>query len=789
MVGLRQAVILVGGRGTRLGALAANTPKPLLPIAGEICFLDTLIENIARHGFIDIILLAGHLGDAVETRYAGANLRGARIRVIREAQPLGTGGALLGAKAYLDDVFLMTNGDSALDINYLALGAMLGRGDMGALALRTVEDAGRFGRVDLSGSLVTGFHEKDPSHTGPALVSGGVYVLRKAVIDLVTTTPCSIETEVFPELARRGRLAAHVTGDAYFLDIGLPETLDQAFKDGPRLIHRGAAFFDRDGTLNHDEGYTFRLEDLVWRTGAIDAIRACNDAGLFVFVVTKQSGTARGRFTEADMHAFHARMQAELAAAGAHVDAFYFSPFHADSDIGHLAVANHPDRKPNPGMLRRACVEWSVDAARSFMMGDSDADEGAARAMGLAFRKVGEGEVLPAVQELLAGAPRTTVWRDRGDLLQSAAERAHAWLFDHAFPVWWEKGFDQDLELFHERLNFDLTAAALPRRVRVQARQTYVYALAGDMGWQGPWREAVEAGSKALVEHCLHEDGGTRHLLDVDGRPLDERRDLYDAAFVIFALSHAGRLLQRPDLIAQAERLVGWLEGAWSHPQGGFLEGEITPCPPRRQNPHMHMFEAFLALHQASGKAEHLERASRIAGLFGTRLFDRKSGALPEYFDDSWSPLPGEDGRICEPGHQFEWSWLLHRWCDASGGDLRAEAERLRVHGEIYGVDGDGFTIDETYLDGSPRACTSRLWPHTERIKANCARFERTRDMQAAAACVAAFEALMSYTKGAPPGLWRDRRRADGSFVDEPAPASSFYHAALALSELIRVAG
>ena len=102
MVGLRQAVILVGGRGTRLGALAANTHKPLLPIAGEICCLDTLIENIARHGFIDIILLAGHLGDAFEKRYAGATLRGARIRVIREAQPLGTGGALLGAKAYLD---------------------------------------------------------------------------------------------------------------------------------------------------------------------------------------------------------------------------------------------------------------------------------------------------------------------------------------------------------------------------------------------------------------------------------------------------------------------------------------------------------------------------------------------------------------------------------------------------------------------------------------------------------------------------------------------------------------
>lgn len=789
MTGLRQAVILVGGRGTRLGALAATTPKPLLPIAGDICFLDTLIENIARHGVSDILLLAGHLGETVEARYAGVAIRGAKIRVIREAEPLGTGGALVGAKPHLDDIFLMTNGDSALDINYLALCAALGSNDMGALALRLVEDASRFGRVDVAGSRITGFHEKDAMHSGPALVSGGVYMLRRAVVDTIAATPCSIETDIFPELARQGRLAGHVAGDAYFLDIGLPETLDQARRDGPRLIHRGAAFFDRDGTLNHDDGYTFRPDDLVWRTGAIDAIRACNDAGLFVFVVTNQSGLARGRFTEAQMHAFHARMQDELAHAGAHVDQFYFSPFHAEGSVERLAIADHPDRKPNAGMLRRACAEWSVDTARSFMIGDSDADAGAAAAMDLRFRRVGDGDILPAVHALFGDSPAASRWHDAGDTLQAAAARGRSWLFEQAFPLWWEAGFDHAVGVFHERLNLDLTPVLLPRRVRVQARQTYVYALAGDMGWPGPWREAVEAGSRVLVDRCLRPDGGVRHLLDVDGRPLDDRRDLYDTAFVIFALSHAGRVLKRSDLLAHAEALVAWLETNWTHPQGGFLEGDITPCPPRRQNPHMHMFEALLALHQATGKDAHLERASRIARLFETRLFDRQTGALPEYFDDSWVPRPGAEGRICEPGHQFEWSWLLHRWSDTGAGDLRAEAERLRVHGEVYGVDRKGFTIDEAFTDGSPRARTSRLWPHTERIKASCARFEHTRDMSAAAACIEAFDALMAYTDGMPPGFWRDRRTADSSFVDEPSPASSFYHAALAMSELVRAAG
>jgi len=126
VTGLRQAAILAGGRGTRLRALAATTTKLLLPIAGETSFLDTLIENILLHGITDIVLPAGHLGKAVEAPYTGVSMRGAKNRVIRESQPLGTGGALRGAAAHLDDVLLMTNGDSALDINYLALGAALG---------------------------------------------------------------------------------------------------------------------------------------------------------------------------------------------------------------------------------------------------------------------------------------------------------------------------------------------------------------------------------------------------------------------------------------------------------------------------------------------------------------------------------------------------------------------------------------------------------------------------------------------------------------------------------------
>lgn len=145
---MRQAVILVGGRGTRLGDLARDVPKPLVPIAGDTRFLDYLLSNVARHGVTDILLLAGHLANVVADRYDGARIQGASVRVIAEPAPAGTAGALRYAANQLDDVFLMMNGDSFFDVNYLALETALRESDVGAMALRRVSDAGRYGRVE-----------------------------------------------------------------------------------------------------------------------------------------------------------------------------------------------------------------------------------------------------------------------------------------------------------------------------------------------------------------------------------------------------------------------------------------------------------------------------------------------------------------------------------------------------------------------------------------------------------------------------------------------------------------
>lgn len=375
------------------------------------------------------------------------------------------------------------------------------------------------------------------------------------------------------------------------------------------------------------------------------------------------------------------------------------------------------------------------------------------------------------------------------DSLKQAAEDARRWLFEHALPVWWERGYDRATRTFHERLELDGSATAPePRRMRVQARQTFVYALAGRLGWAGPWREAVEAGVGILLRRALRPDGGTRHLLGPDGAVLDERRDLYDAAFVLLALSEAARVLdKRADLVDAATRLEGWIHWYWDHPEGGFEEGEVCPSPPRRQNPHMHLLEALLSFYETTGNALHLERASDLAHLFRSRLFDEEHGALPEFYDEQWQPMSDQLGRVVEPGHHFEWCWLLHRWRALGGEDFTAEAERLLAHAEAYGVEG-GAACDQIFIDGRPFKQTARLWPQTERLKANLARFEATGDAGAARLALQAHDMIRAFCDTPAPGYWYDLRTPNGSFTREPARASSFYHIALALSELIRVA-
>jgi mannose-1-phosphate guanylyltransferase/mannose-6-phosphate isomerase len=340
------------------------------------------------------------------------------------------------------------------------------------------------------------------------------------------------------------------------------------------------------------------------------------------------------------------------------------------------------------------------------------------------------------------------------------------WLRTSALPLWWSLGADHEHGGFREGLTPQGEPWLAPRRARVQARQAYVYVAAGAIGWTGPWRQAAWHGLDGFLADFRREDGLFRTLVDTDGAPLDETALLYDQAFALLAMAELHRTEPgRIDLVAEAKALRASLQ-AIRHPAGGFRESVGQHF---QSNAHMHLLEAALAWSEA-GEASWDGLADEIVGMALTRFIDPEHGFLREFFDATWAPKPGNDGRIVEPGHQFEWAWLLERWGVSRGrGDARAAARKLFAHG-IKGIDPvRGVAVNQLWDDLSVKDAGARLWPQTEYLKAALILGEESH-------AVAAANALKLYLDTPALGVWRDKLGADGRFVEEPAPASSFYH-------------
>lgn len=236
-----QAVILVGGRGTRLGGITDTVPKPMLTVGGRP-FLDYQLWFLRESGVTEVVMCVGYLSEVVEAQYGTAPPFGLRVLFSYESSPAGTGGALALARSHLDETFFVLNGDTILDLELGALAAVVAEDSdvLGALTLRHVPDAGRYGQVAMAGNRISGFAEK--SAAGPGLISGGVYCLKRSVLDLLPSPPCSLEKDLFPRLAGERRLLGSPC-DGYFIDIGLPETLARADKELPAWMNARRARF------------------------------------------------------------------------------------------------------------------------------------------------------------------------------------------------------------------------------------------------------------------------------------------------------------------------------------------------------------------------------------------------------------------------------------------------------------------------------------------------------------------------------------------------------------------
>jgi mannose-6-phosphate isomerase len=379
------------------------------------------------------------------------------------------------------------------------------------------------------------------------------------------------------------------------------------------------------------------------------------------------------------------------------------------------------------------------------------------------------------------------------------------WLLDYALPLWDEHGVDRRSGGYFEAISFGgpqvkLEVSGDVRRGRVVARQIYVFDVGQRLGWRSNTSSPVDHGCDYLFSR-LHAGDGLFHT-SLDASSLEPRSPfgLYEHAFYLFALARLNATLgERYPIAATAARCLERLRSSVGKSIGGFEESE-PPSLPLKSNPHMHLLEAALAWIEVSDGPQQqpwIALAREMVGLCLTRFRDSSTGAIREYFDSRWEPAAGDEGRLVEPGHQFEWAWLLMQWSDSPHSTVgeRAACVRAAVQlmevGERWGVDAvRGIAINEMWDDMTLKNAAAKLWPQTERVKAWCAVLGRAQTpAEADRACrqiAAAAQGMSKYLRADVPGLWHEVCSADGEFAPGPSRASSLYHVVCAIEVLKR---
>jgi histidinol-phosphate phosphatase family protein len=407
---VEQAVILCGGKGTRLAGRVRAMPKPMIPLAGRPV-LDHIIARLAGAGIRRFLLAAGYQGEVVADYYAAARPADCAIEVIREAAPRGTAGALRGCADRLDEEFMVAYGDVFLDFDARGLlAAHAARRPLATLLVRASDHPWDSHLVvaDASGRVVEFVDRREPGRLYRNMANAGVYVLSRRIVGRIPADrPADFGADVFPAAVAGGEVVRiHALEEEGFVqDMGTPErlagveeyladrSLAEAARGHPRPL--AAVFLDRDGVLTADRGLVDRPEKLVLLPGAAEAVARLHRRGIRCIVTTNQPVVARGLCTPARLAAIHDRLHADIAAGGGQLEAIYACPHHPETHHGEGVPELRRAcrcRKPAPGLLFRARRELGLDLAACLMVGDRASDVRAGRAAGVRTVLVGPPE-------------------------------------------------------------------------------------------------------------------------------------------------------------------------------------------------------------------------------------------------------------------------------------------------------------------------------------------------------------------------------------------------------------
>ena len=371
------------------------------------------------------------------------------------------------------------------------------------------------------------------------------------------------------------------------------------------------------------------------------------------------------------------------------------------------------------------------------------------------------------------------------DSLTFQIARCQHWLTQHALPRW-QKAQSSQNGIFAEGLLSDGQEFSDDLfRFRVQPRQVYVFAHATELELIDG-RTQVLAAIEQGFKHFGSPSSGYRFALCESNDSKSEAINLYEQAFALLGFAWHYKLAADEHSLHSMEAIYQRISAyLWDTAKGGFFLTEGNAVN-KGQNPHMHLFEALMVSYEHTDNPIWLERATKIYQLFQTHFM--QNDHLTEFFLADFS-LDPEIGTHIDPGHHYEWIWLLSHYQKLTGVEVKKAIDALYQFVQQHGHNDNGLVRDEIYTSGKPLRSTSRLWCQTEYLKACIALWEREPNETRRAAISHAVEHIfVYYLNPALPGLWVDQVDNMGEPLNEHSPASSFYHLFLAFSELLRIA-
>ncbi len=377
---INQAVIFCGGFGTRIKKYTHGTPKPLFKINNK-SFLKYLIENITRFGLNEIFLLCHFKTKIFRKEFKNYKYRNCKIHIIHEKEPLGSGGSLKNIKRKLKKYFYIFNGDTFFDFDYLDLKENLNNKNIVTLAT-VINPNVKHGNLLVKKNKVIGFgiYKNKNINTGVGIVNKKIF----KYLDDLNNNFISLEKELYPILCTRNEIGSkkYNLRNYNFIDIGTPKDFKKIKKFLKKVLLKPAVILDRDGIVNIDKGYTYKIKGFKWRKNIIRLIKKLNRKNYYVFIATNQSGIGRGYYKETDVKNLHKWMNHYLNNKCAHIDEFFYAPYYENSKFKKYRN-NRNLRKPNIGMYKKIISKWYIDKKKSFVIGDTESDIKFAKNAGL----------------------------------------------------------------------------------------------------------------------------------------------------------------------------------------------------------------------------------------------------------------------------------------------------------------------------------------------------------------------------------------------------------------------